>query len=57
MNIHTLLPLSTLSLHDGLRSCVIAGSSVSRVGTVGVAVVMVAVTLTPLVESPLAPDC
>lgn len=44
----TLLPPSTLNLHDGLRSCAIVVSSVSLVITVGVAVVMVAVTLTPL---------
>uniref|UniRef100_A0A1Y1JU53 Uncharacterized protein n=1 Tax=Photinus pyralis TaxID=7054 RepID=A0A1Y1JU53_PHOPY len=46
-----LTPLSTLSLHEGLRSYTEADSSLSRVGTVGAAVVIVAVTLTPLEES------
>lgn len=53
----TLLLLSILSLHEGLRSCEIRGSSGSRVTTVGVAVVIVAVTLTASDEFPLASDC
>jgi hypothetical protein len=53
----TLLLLSIFSLQEGLRSCATVGSSLSRVMTVGAAVVIVAVTLTPLEESPLAPDC
>lgn len=53
-----LVPLSSLSRHEGLRSCAMGASSVSRVVfTVGVAVVMVAVTTTPLGESPLEPGC
>lgn len=54
----TLLPLSTLNLQDGLRSCdTTTASSDSLLGTFGdVVVVMVAVTLIPLDGSPLAPD-
>lgn len=54
----TLLPLSTRSLQDGRRSCETTGSSTSLcVGIVGTPVVIVAVTLAPLAESPLAPGC
>lgn len=52
----TLLPPSTLSRQEGLRSCATLASSVSLVITVGVAVVMVAVTLTPFGVSLLVFD-